>query len=73
VHTLHLQVGQINAHEVAAFERNPHLHDIVKVRVYDEAGKQAGLQTQPFGYYAPMVQRVVDAHSRRPRIPPEAQ
>lgn len=62
VHTLRLQGGPMDAQEVAAFERNPHFGDIIKVRVYDEAGKHADLQTPPFSHYAPMVQRVVDAH-----------
>jgi predicted HD phosphohydrolase len=52
----------MNAMEVAAFERNPHLNDIIKVRVYDESGKHADMQTPPFAYYAPMVQAVIDRH-----------
>ncbi len=62
VHTLALQGGPMDPHEVVWFEANPHIRDIIKVRVYDEAGKQAGMQTRPFAYYAPMLQRVVDAH-----------
>lgn len=62
VHSLKLQGGPMNDGEVAEFEKNPNLADIIKVRHYDEAGKQAGLQTRPFSHYAPMVQRVVDAH-----------
>ncbi|MEO7940431.1 MAG: HD domain-containing protein, partial [Burkholderiaceae bacterium] len=62
VHTLRLQGGPMDAAAVAAFERNPHVGDIIKVRVYDEAGKHADMQTPPFAHYAPMVQRVVDAH-----------
>ncbi len=64
VHSLNLQGGPMNADEVAAFETNPNLKDIIKVRYYDEAGKRADLQTKPFSYYVPMVQRVVDAHCR---------
>ncbi|MEO8104090.1 MAG: HD domain-containing protein [Betaproteobacteria bacterium] len=60
VHTLSLQGGPMCADEVVAFERNPHLGDIIKVRVYDEAAKRADMQTPPFSHYAPMVQRVVD-------------
>jgi len=63
IHSLNLQGGPMNADEVAAFEKNPNLKDIVKVRYYDEAGKRADLETKPFSYYAPMVQRVVDAHA----------
>lgn len=62
VHTLSLQGGPMDMDEVAAFERNPYLKDIVKVRAYDEAGKRADMVTPPFAHYAPMVQRVVDAH-----------
>jgi len=66
VHTLSLQGGPMQPDEVAAFERNPHLKDIVKVRVYDEAGKRTDMQTPTFAHYATMVQRVVDAHCGRP-------
>jgi len=62
IHSLNLQGGPMNADEVAAFKTNPNLKEIIKVRYYDEAGKRADLQTKPFSYYAPMVQRVVDAH-----------
>jgi predicted HD phosphohydrolase len=47
--------------EVTEFEKNPNLEQIVKVRYFDDAGKEADLKTQPFSYYAPMVQRVVDS------------
>jgi len=62
VHTLSLQGGPMSADEVAAFERNPYLQDIIKVRVYDEAGKRADMQTPPFAHYAEMIQAVVDRH-----------
>ncbi len=65
IHSLNLQGGPMNGGEVAEFERNPNLKDIVKVRYYDEAGKEPNLATKPFSHYAPMVQRVVDAHCRR--------
>ena len=65
VHSLNLQGGPMNADEVVAFERNPNLKDIVKVRHYDEAGKEPDLAIRPFCHYAPMVQRVVDAHCGR--------
>ncbi len=65
VHSLNLQGGPMSADEVAQFERNPNLKDIVKVRHYDEAGKEPSLATKPFSNYVPMVQRVVDAHCGR--------
>lgn len=66
VHSMQLQGGVMSADEVADFRQQPNLTEIVKVRHYDDAGKQAGLQTRPFSYYAPMVQRIVDAHSPVP-------
>lgn len=62
IHSLNLQGGPMNADEVAEFEQNRNCDEIVRVRMYDDAGKQAELTTQPFSYYAPMVQRIVDAH-----------
>ncbi len=62
VHSLNLQGGAMSEAEVAEFEQNPNLKEIVKVRYYDDAGKRDDLETQPFSHYAPMVQRVVDAH-----------
>ena len=63
VHTLMLQGGPMDTSEVAAFERNPHYRDIIKVRVYDDTGKRAGVPTRSFADYAAMVQRVVDSTS----------
>ncbi len=65
IHSLNLQGGPMDADEVAEFEKNPNLKEIVKVRYYDEAGKRADLQIKPFSYYAPMVQRIVDAHAAK--------
>lgn len=62
IHSLNLQGGPMNAEEVLVFEQNGNCEEIVRVRYYDDAGKQAGLTTQPFSYYAPMIQRIVDAH-----------
>jgi [1-hydroxy-2-(trimethylamino)ethyl]phosphonate dioxygenase len=62
IHSLKLQGGPMNAAEIAEFEKNPNAKEIVKVRYLDDAGKIAGMETPGFSYYAPMVQRVVDAH-----------
>ena len=66
VHTLGLQGGPMNAAEVAEFQRNPNLEQIIQVRYLDEAGKHADMQTPSFAHFAPMVQRVVDAHCKDP-------
>ena len=63
--SLKLQGGPMSSVEVAEFEKNPNVKEIVKVRHYDDAGKRTDMKTQPFSYYAPMVQRVVDAHCRK--------
>ncbi len=62
VHSLNLQGGAMSDAEVTEFNRQPNLADIVKVRYLDDAGKSADMQTPSFSYFAPMVQRVVDAH-----------
>lgn len=64
VHSLNLQGGPMSESEVVEFEKNPNSKDIVKVRYLDDAGKIAGLVTKSFSDYAPIVQRIVDAHCR---------
>ncbi len=60
IHSLNLQGGPMNSDEVAEFDKNPNVEAIVRVRLYDDMGKVADMPTQPFSYYKPMVQRVVD-------------
>jgi phosphonate degradation associated HDIG domain protein len=62
IHSLKLQGGPMNSAEIAAFERNPNIRAIVRVRHLDDAGKIAGMATPGFAYYVPMLQRIVDAH-----------
>ena len=62
VHTLNLQGGPMSAEEVAEFRRNPNLDAIIQVRIWDEGAKVAGKPTPDFWHYAPLLQRVVDAH-----------
>jgi len=62
VHSLNLQGGPMDADEVAEFEKNPNLQQIVAVRYLDDAGKYPDMQTPKFAHFAPTVQRVVDAH-----------
>ncbi|MBL0371345.1 HD domain-containing protein [Rhizobium sp. KVB221] len=61
-HSLQLQGGPMNADEVAEFEKSPHFREAVRVRLWDEAGKVAGMQTRGFREYMPLLQRVVDRH-----------
>ena len=62
VHSLSLQGGPMSDEEVGAFEANPHVKEIVQVRLYDDRGKVAGMEVPGFDHYADMVQRVVDRH-----------
>ncbi|MCV2867304.1 HD domain-containing protein [Defluviimonas sp. WL0002] len=62
IHSLSLQGGPMSAEEIAEFERNPNLKEIVQVRYLDEAGKRPDMQTPDYWHFAPMVQRVVDRH-----------
>lgn len=62
VHSLNLQGGPMSAAEVAEFEANPNLDKIVQVRLLDDAGKDPDMETPDFWHFAPMVQRMMDAH-----------
>ncbi len=62
IHSLNLQGGPMSREEVAAFETNPNLPQIIAVRYLDEAGKRPDMQTPDFWHFAPMVQRMVDRH-----------
>jgi phosphonate degradation associated HDIG domain protein len=63
IHSLNLQGGPMSSQEIAQFEQNPNLNDIIKVRYLDEAGKDPDMETPDFLHFAPIVQRVVDQHS----------
>ncbi len=63
VHTLNLQGGPMTADEVAEFAKNPNLDAILRVRIWDDAGKVAGMVTPDFNHYAPMLRRVVEGHA----------
>ena len=62
VHSLQLQGGPMSATEVLEFEANPHLQDIIQVRLLDDAGKVADLQTYPFTHFVDLLQALVDQH-----------
>ncbi|MDP9138949.1 MAG: HD domain-containing protein [Pseudomonadota bacterium] len=58
--TLRLQGGPMSGEEARHFEANPFFREAVRVRLWDEAGKIAGMPTPAFADYAPLLQRVVD-------------
>ncbi len=63
VHTLNLQGGPMSDAEVAAFAKHPNLEEILQVRIWDDQGKVPGLPTPTFDDFAPLLQRVADAHA----------
>lgn len=69
IHSLKLQGGPMNPEEVATFQANPGLNDIVQVRLWDEQGKDPALSTPPFAHYVPLLERVVDRHLGGPLAP----
>ncbi|MGX9351122.1 (R)-1-hydroxy-2-trimethylaminoethylphosphonate oxygenase [Shimia sp. W99] len=64
VHSLNLQGGPMSPEEVAAFEKNPYLKEIIQVRYLDEAGKRDDMETPGFAHFADRVQKMVDLHMR---------
>ncbi len=58
-HTLSLQGGPMKADEIAEFESNRFYRQAVKVRLWDDGGKQPGMQTPGFNHYIPLLDRVV--------------
>ncbi len=62
VHTLRLQGGPMTVEEIVAFEDIPNLAAIVRVRIWDDLGKDPDVTSPDFRHYAPVLQRVVDAH-----------
>lgn len=60
VHSLALQGGAMTEAEVAEFENNPNLEQILTVRFLDDAGKHPDAVTPDFWHFAPMIQRIAD-------------
>lgn len=52
----------MNADEVCEFETNPHLKEIIQVRLLDDTGKVANLKTYPFVYFQTLLQSLVNEH-----------
>lgn len=62
IHSLNLQRGPMSEAEIKDFEKNPNLKKILKVRLYDDAGKIPDMVTPSFWHFAPLVQKMVDSH-----------
>lgn len=63
VHSLNLQGGPMSPAEVELFAENPHLKAILKVRIWDDTGKNPANKAPEFAHYAPLLERVVRAHA----------
>jgi [1-hydroxy-2-(trimethylamino)ethyl]phosphonate dioxygenase len=55
VHTLRLQGGPMSPEEVRRFESEPWFREAVRVRLWDDQGKVAGLRTPPLSAYVAML------------------
>ena len=63
IHSLKLQGGSMSKEEATKFEKNPNLDPIIKVRYFDDAGKEEGMKTPDFDYFISMIERVVENHA----------
>ena len=63
IHSLNLQGGPMSEAEVAEFDKEPNKDAIIRVRTYDEAGKDADLKVPGLEAYREMLVRVVTSTS----------
>jgi len=59
VYTLKVQGGAMNPKEVAEFEKFPYLDNCIRVRVWDDAGKDPDKSHPDFSHYRDLVQSLV--------------
>ncbi len=59
VSSLNIQGGPMNRAEVVAFETNPYHQDAVRLRLYDDDGKAAGLTIKPVTEYHRLLESCV--------------
>jgi phosphonate degradation associated HDIG domain protein len=59
INSLNVQGGPMNAAEIGIFEANPHHHAAVKLRLYDDDGKIAGLSINPVTSYRETLESLV--------------
>ena len=64
VRSLALQGGPMDSDEVSAFEKNPWLDTILRVRRYDDGGKVPGRKTPDMEYYLEMVEEVLGQYQQ---------
>jgi len=59
VKTLELQGGPLNQEQIKAFENNPYLETIIRLRRYDDQGKVSGVRTRNIDYYLEIAETVL--------------
>jgi gamma-butyrobetaine dioxygenase len=57
--SLELQGGPLSPAEVAAFESSPYADDAVRLRRYDDIGKEPGLATAGLEHYRPLLESLL--------------
>jgi len=63
-HSLMLQGGPMSADEVSEFEANPHCKDAVRLRRWDDRGKDPQMKTATLGYFLSYAIRCVRPDGR---------
>lgn len=58
VHTLRIQGGPMTKDEAAEFEQNPHFEDAVRVRLWDDAGKDPDKETRDLAHFLSYADRI---------------
>jgi predicted HD phosphohydrolase len=61
VHTLKIQGGPMDAAEVAEFETNDNYRDAVRLRIWDDLGKDPAMKTGSLEHFLDIVREVADA------------
>ena len=59
VQSLEVQGGPMNEDEVAKFAANPHLEDALKLRRFEEAGKNVGVETPKVEHFRELLEKLV--------------
>ena len=58
-HSLILQGGPMDTGEVRLFEQLDHFREVVQVRLWDDAGKDAMADTPDFAHFRPILRRML--------------
>ncbi|GAB2727843.1 HD domain-containing protein [Halomonas garicola] len=65
VNSLNVQGGPMSQAEIAAFEKNTYYKDALRLRVWDDEGKDADMETPSFSHYMPLLKGIVQEHASK--------